>query len=129
MSATESRLSLVEKLLECTEAENCAAVALDWLATHAGVVRSVAASVDPEGAVLQGIAGHGVPDDEIRGFMVDLGHGSHPLVIALAGTQPVTFKPGQKAQPSFPWTPLGESAFAAVPLVRAETQEDGAVGL
>jgi PAS domain S-box-containing protein len=128
-SDAEVRLALVERMLRSNDAEQCATVALEWLAEHAGVTRSLAAMVDHEGAVLQGLAGRDVPAEEARGFIVDLGHSSHPLVIALSATEPVTFRPGQKSQPNFPWTPLGESTFGAVPLVRPEAQEEGAVGL
>src|SRR5690349_20852851 len=89
-SGARAKLALIELLLAEQDARGCAALALAWLARHAGVERSLCAVVE-DGVHLVGLAWHGLPGAVVEGFRLDLSHRSHPLVLALVSGEPVAF--------------------------------------
>src|SRR5436305_9736831 len=123
-SGARAKLALLELLLAEQDARGCAALALAWLARHAGVERSLCAVVDD--VHLVGLAGHGLPGTVVESFRLDLSHRSHPLVLALVSGEPVAFV-GRGAQ-AFE-SPLATDAFQAVPLARAEASGEIGPGL
>jgi PAS domain S-box-containing protein len=127
----KAKLDLVDALLEEQEARHCAALTLRWLSQHAGVERGLCAVVDGESNRLLGSAGLGVPLAEVDSFRLDLVDGTHPLVVALAGTEPVSFDASDTAGATARWpfeTPLGPS-FHAVPMTRRNDPGDLGPGL
>jgi PAS domain S-box-containing protein len=114
-AGSRSRLALVDALFAEREAVVCADAALRWLARHAGVERGLCAVVEGDEARLVGLAGYGIPTAEVEAFGVDLGERTHPLVLVLAGAEPVLFPtPGSDRHR---WTtPFGAAGFEAVPL-------------
>ena len=62
-----ARLELLEYyLVHHEDLVRCAQASLDWLARYAGVRRSVCLAVDAEAGLLVGIAGVGVPIDNVE---------------------------------------------------------------
>ena len=126
-----SRLELLEYyLLHNEEVAECAKASLEWLGRCAGVKRSICLVVDTETGVLSGIAGYGVPSDEVDLFTWPLIDTRDPLVAALASVVPVVFRPGRvtgHVGRVTPATPLGAGPFTAIPL--RGTQEGEALGL
>ena len=110
------KLSLVDALLAEPEPRHAAVEALRWLARHAGVERGVCAVVDPEGGRLTGLAGLSVPSAVVDAFSLDLSDRTHPLVVALAGSEPVAFHDSGQILPRPFETPLGNASFHAVQL-------------
>jgi PAS domain S-box-containing protein len=113
---SKAKLALVDALLAETEARPCAALALRWLARYAGVDRAVCAAVDAESGRLVGLTGLGVSPSAVDGFSLDLADRTHPLVVALAGSEPVAFHDSGQTVPRPFETPLGHASFHAVPL-------------
>jgi PAS domain S-box-containing protein len=116
----KAKLSLVDALLAETEARPCAMLALRWMARHAGVECAVCAAVDAESGRLAGLTGLGVPFAAVDGFSLDLTDRTHPLVVALAGSEPIAFHDSGQTVPRPFETPLGHSSFHAVPLASSE---------
>ncbi|MFL6193593.1 MAG: hypothetical protein ACJ75H_05440, partial [Thermoanaerobaculia bacterium] len=114
--AAKAKLALVEALLAEEEARPCAVVALRWLVRHAGVDRAVCAVVDAETGRLTGLTGIGVSIASVDGFSVEIGDRTHPLVVALAGGEPVAFHDSGQPLLRAVETPLGHASFHAVPL-------------
>jgi signal transduction histidine kinase len=123
-SGAKAKLALVESLLAEQDARGCAAIALAWLARHAGVERSLCAVI--EDTHLVGLAGRGLPAAVVDGFRLDLAQRSHPIVLALVSGEPVAFA-GRGAH-AFE-SPLSTDAFQAVPLARAESSGEVGPGL
>jgi PAS domain S-box-containing protein len=131
-----ARLELLEFFLVHSEdVARCAQSSLDWLARYAGIRQSACLIVDAESNMLVGVAGVGVPSDDVELFSWPLSDLRDPLVTALAAGNPVTFKPSRTnghAARGLPATPLGVGAFTAVPLrgVKESSGEgEGALGL
>ncbi|HEX4960261.1 MAG TPA: ATP-binding protein [Thermoanaerobaculia bacterium] len=115
-AGAKAKLSLVDTLLAEPEARPCAVLALRWLARYAGIERAVCAAVDPESGRLAGLAGLGVPPAAVEAFQLDLADRTHPLVVALAGGEPVAFHDSGQILPRPFATPLGHASFHVVPL-------------
>jgi PAS domain S-box-containing protein len=113
---SKAKLSLVDALLAEPEARPCAVLALRWLARYAGVERAVCAAVDAESGRLVGLTGLGVSPGAVDAFNLDLTDRTHPLVVALSGSEPVAFHDSGQTVPRPFDTPLGHASFHAVPL-------------
>ena len=125
----KTKLALVEALLAEQEARPCALFVLRWLVRHAGIERGFCAVVEPEMGRLMGLTGISVPLAALDAFSLDLDDRSHPLMVALAGTEPVAFhSSGQGLLRPFE-TPLGADSFHAVPLSRSAEPADFGLGL
>ncbi len=117
---SRARLALVDSLLAEQEVRPCAVLTLRWLARHAGIERGLCAVVESESARLVGLTGLGLSLASVDAFSLDLNDRMHPLVVALAASEPVAFSGPQLD------TPLGAEPFVAVPL--AGTGESGDIG-
>ncbi|HYG64398.1 MAG TPA: ATP-binding protein, partial [Thermoanaerobaculia bacterium] len=71
-----------------------------------------------EGGRLAGLSGIGVPLAAVDHFGLDLAERTHPLILALAGGEPVAFHDSGHALHRPFETPLGAGSFHAVPLAR-----------
>jgi signal transduction histidine kinase len=112
----KAKLALVDALFAEQEARPCAVLALRWLERHAGFERGFCAVVDHESGRLAGLTGTGVSLSGVETFSLDLADRTHPLVVALAGGEPVAFHDsGQSLLRAFE-TPLGNTSFHAIPL-------------
>jgi signal transduction histidine kinase len=85
-----ARLVLQERLLQADTPELCAELTLDWLARTAGIERGICAVVDDASHELIALGGPETPASPA--LRVDLDQRDHPLVIALASDEPVSFK-------------------------------------
>jgi len=113
---SRAKLALVEALMAEQEARPCAVLALRWLERHGGLKRGLCAVVDHESGRLTGLCGIGVSSAGVDAFSLDLADRAHPLVVALGGGEPVAFHDsGQSRRRAFE-TPLGNTAFHAIPL-------------
>ncbi|HEX7183121.1 MAG TPA: ATP-binding protein [Thermoanaerobaculia bacterium] len=128
-ASSRAKLALVEALLAEQEARPCAVLALRWLVRYAGVDRGLCAVVDTESGRLVGLTGIGVSLMALEAFSLDLDDRTHPLVVALAGTEPIAFHSSEQGLIRPFETPLGTSAFHAVPLSRARDLGDLGPGL
>ena len=109
---TDAKLALTEFLLGSEDVAACAQYGLEWLVTHAGVMRALcAASVggDPH---LWGIAGVGISPARTGAFQIDPVKGRDRLSRIARDGRPAWFGPGR----SRPETPLGNRPFHALPL-------------
>jgi PAS domain S-box-containing protein len=108
---TNAKLALVEFLLASTDLQVSARRSVDWLAAHAGVEQAFVVVTDPASASLLLIAEHGVSSSAIVDFSLTLEDEGHPLVRALARSEPTYFDvPGQMRGP------IDGVPFFAVPL-------------
>ena len=125
-----ARLELLEYYLaHHDDLQRCAQTSLEWLARHAGVRRSVCLAVDSDASQLVGLAGSGVPADDVELFSQTLNDVDDPLVRALSEREPVVMR-GLRINGNGPrGVPLGPGPFTAVPLRSALSSEDTAVGL
>ena len=128
MAASDaSRLELLEYYLVHNEdVAACAQASLEWLGRYAGVKRSVCLAVDNDAGLLTGIAGFGVPSDDVDLFSWPLTDMRDPLVATLSAANPVVFRPGKvngHVGRVTPTTPLGAGPFTVIPL--RGTQDDG----
>ncbi|MGH9253978.1 MAG: ATP-binding protein [Vicinamibacterales bacterium] len=127
------RIELLEYfLVHQDELARCAYASLEWLARHAGVKRSMCLIVDRDAGALAGLAGYGIPADDVERFAWPL-DARNPFVAALAAGGPVVVRHGRLngdalAAPS-PKTPLGAGSFTVVPLRGARAGDAGALGL
>ena len=119
-----SRLALAEGLLAEQDVRSCTVLALRWLARHTGLQRGLVALVDGETGRLAGLAGHGLPPDEVDAFKLDLGDANHPLVLALGASEPLAIQAGLGPRRAIETT-LGAGPLHAVPLARVEPGELG----
>ena len=70
----------------------CAVLALRWLARHAGHrARPLRRGRQRDGRGSSGSTGLGLPLAAVDAFSLDLDDRTHPLVVALAGSEPVAF--------------------------------------
>jgi PAS domain S-box-containing protein len=126
-----ARLELLEYfLVHSDDVALCAQASLEWLADYAGVKRSMCLAVDTEASALVGIAGHGVPDEDVELFSWSLDR-HDPLVLALSSSEPTAFK-ATRANGTYnaiSSTPLGAGPISAIPLRGASNSSDAAVGL
>jgi PAS domain S-box-containing protein len=120
-TGSRTKLALVESLLVEQEARPCAVLTLRWLERHAGIGRAVCAVVDPESGRLHGLTGMGVALAAVDSFSLDLADRTHPLVVALGGSEPVAFHDSQSLLRAFE-TPLGNTSFHAIPLGSAREE-------
>ena len=121
---SRARLALVDALLAEQEVRPCAVLALRWLARHTGVERGLCAMVESETGRLVGMTGIGLSLSSVDAFSLDLSDRTHPLIVALSGSEPVAFR-GQGLRHPLD-TPLGSEPFHAVPL--AGQRESGDLG-
>jgi PAS domain S-box-containing protein len=115
----KAKLALMEALLAENEPRPCAVVVLRWLTRYAGIKRGFCTVVDHESGRLVGLTGIGVSLAALDGFSLDLSERTHPLVVALAGSEPVAFHDSTHALLRPFETPLGSESFHAVPLSRS----------
>ena len=128
---TAARLELLEFYLgHHDDLARCAQASLEWLARHASVRRSVCLAVDDSG-MLVGIAGYGVPNEDVELFAWPVSDTSDQLVATLSSDQPSVFRsPRANGHARVtPTTPLGAGAFVAIPLRGARTGDADALGL
>src|SRR5688500_10511987 len=122
-----SRLELLEYYLVHNEdVARSAQASVEWLGRYAGVKRSVCRAVDNDAGLLTGIAGFGVPGDDVDLFSWPLTDTRDPLVATLSAANPVVFRPGKvngHVGRVTPTTPLGAGPFTVIPL--RGTQDDG----
>jgi PAS domain S-box-containing protein len=116
-----ARLELVEALLAEREARPCSALALRWLAQNAGIERGLCVVADSTSGRLTGLTGVGVSPAAVDAFSLDLDDRTHPLLVALAGSEPIAFHSSGHALLRPFETPLGTDSFHAVPLSRGES--------
>jgi signal transduction histidine kinase len=121
------RLALVDALLAEQEVRPCAVLTLRWLARHASIERGLCAVVESESGRLVGLTGVGLTLAAVDAFALDLNDRTHPLIVALAGTEPVAFRGMGPRQPLD--TPLATEPFHAVPLAGAGEYGDIGSGL
>jgi PAS domain S-box-containing protein len=124
---SRSRLALVDALLGEQEVRPCAVLALRWLARHTGVQRGLCAVVERETGRLVGLTGIGLSLSSVDSFTLDLNDRTHPLIVALAGSEPIAFRGEGLRQPLD--TPLGTDPFYAVPLAGQGDSGDVGSGL
>src|SRR6185369_14451442 len=122
------RLELVEALLAERDLQPCAGIALRWLVRHAGVERGLCVVADSDSGKLAGLSGIGVAAAAVDEFSLDLEDTTHPLVVALASSEPVAFHSSGHALLRPFETPLGAVSFHAVPLARAAQNGNGELG-
>jgi signal transduction histidine kinase len=125
----EARLELIEALLGEHEARACAIVALHWLVRSSGIERGFCAVADSESGRLSGLVGIGVSAAALEAFSLDLDDGTHPLIVALASSEPVAFHSSGHALVRPFATPLGTVSFHAVPLARGNGSGELGPGL
>ena len=127
-----ARLELLEFFLVHTDnIVRCAQAGLDWLGRHAGIRQAACLAVETESNMLVGIAGVGIPSEDVELFSWPLSDMRDPLVAALSASAPVAFKSSRgngHASRIAPATPLGSGAFSAVPL-RGARDDGAALGL
>src|SRR5436305_5427205 len=126
---SSAKLELVEALLAENEARPCAALVLRWLSRNAGIERGLCAVADADSGELAGLAGIGIPPAAVDGFRLELDDRTHPLLVALGGTEPVAFHSSGHALLRPFETPLGADSFHAVPLLRANPNGELGPGL
>jgi PAS domain S-box-containing protein len=128
-----ARLELLEYyLVHHEDLARCAQATLEWLARNAGLRRGACLAVDSESNMLVGIAGYGVPSEDVGLFSWPLTDAGDPLIAALASAAPLTFKASKAnghAGRTLPPTPLGGGPFVAIPLRGVREVEEGGVGL
>jgi len=126
---TAARLELLEYYLAHHEdLVRCAKASVDWLARHAGTRRALCLAVDPDANLLVGLAGTGVPIEDVEVCSVPLSDAQDPLVRALTMAEPLVTratKPNGHPSP----LPLGPGPLTMIPLHGARQSEDGAVGV
>ena len=127
------RLELLESyLIHQDDVARCAQSSLEWLARHAGVRRSICLIVDRDPGTLMGVAGYGVPAEDVDLFAWPLADPRDPLVAALSASGNVAIRParanGEVGRTSA-GAPLGAGPFTAIPLRGARERQEGALGL
>src|SRR5688572_22360646 len=125
-----ARLELLEYYLAHHEdLVRCAQASVDWLSRHAGVRRSLCLAVDSDASQLVGLAGAGMPVDDIELFSLSLSDIHDPLVRALAAPEPTVIRPSRVNGHGGRGTPLGAGPYSAIPLRGARDSDADAVGL
>ena len=83
-ATAEAKLDLLEEFqLHHGDAVHCAQRAVQWLVTHGAANRAVVAVLDPNQAVLKGLAGTGVQTRHLKRLVLPLEDSHDPLVSAL----------------------------------------------
>jgi PAS domain S-box-containing protein len=131
-SMNAARLELLESyILHHEDLARCAQLSLEWLARHAGIRRSMCVVVERDAGHLLGLAGYGVPIDEVALFTWPLSHALDPLAHAVSARGPTVLRAGRgndgAGRPTAV-TPLGGGQITAVPL-RGARGEGAALGL
>jgi len=125
-----ARLELLEYFLaHHDDLLRCAQASLDWLARHASVRRVLCLAVDGEASQLVGLAGVGVPADDVELFSLALSESHDPLIRALSAAGPTVVRAARINGHPGRSTPFGAGPFAAIPLRGARDTDDDAVGL
>ncbi|MEW5855413.1 MAG: ATP-binding protein [Myxococcota bacterium] len=122
----ERKLAYADALLRCSDPEACAHVALGLL-QNLGVRAAVCTLLQPEDGELRAVAGLGVAPALWEDLHISVQETSHPLVVALGGTEPVLVNREQVMR--LPGPPPPFPAFHAVPLIRAEAEGGPGLGL
>jgi PAS domain S-box-containing protein len=125
LARDSARLGLVEFLLSMQDLGACAERGVEWLVENAGVRQAVCATLAADGAHFQIVASTGVPARRLSDFTLDLDDHAHPLVQALAGTQPLYFARG----PAQPRGPLDAGGYFVIPLRARASNHELAAGL
>ena len=125
---SRARLALVDSLLGEQEVRPCAVLTLRWLARHASIDSGLCAVVETETSRLVGLTGLGLSLSTVDAFSLDLNDRTHPLVVALAASEPISF-PGHGSMQQPVDTPLGSEPFVAVPLAGPGDSGDIGPGL
>jgi len=107
----KARLALAEFLLASGDLQASARQSVDWLARYAGVRQAIVAVVDPASPHFLLVAEHGISSAAIADFVIGRDDTAHPLVQAMARTEPTGF-----ARSSGVPSPFGRTAFHAIPL-------------
>jgi len=130
-SPEAARLELLESyLVHGDDIARCAQLSLEWLARHTGVRRSMCVVADRDEGQLVGIAGHGVPTDEVAFFAWPISDTRDPLVAAMSASGPTMLRSLRSGQDGpLPVTPLGAGPVTAIPLRGARGAEHDAIGL
>ena len=128
-AGARARLALIDVLLGEQEARPCAVLALRWLARHTGIERGLCAVVEGETGRLVGLTGLGLSMASVDAFTLDLNDRTHPLVVALAGSEPVTFRNAEREVRRPFETPLDSEVVCAVPLSGSADYGEIAPGL
>jgi hypothetical protein len=128
-----ARLELLEYyLVHHEDLVRCAQASIDWLVRHSGVKRALCLAVDGEANSLVGIAGVGVPSDDLERYSWQLFDGRDPLIAALTSRKATVLRGpkgnGAVSRPQ-PSRPFGGALATAIPLRGSRDTGDGAVGL
>jgi PAS domain S-box-containing protein len=128
-----ARLELLEYfLVHHEDLARCAHAALDWLARHCGIRRSVCLTVDAESSLLLGLAGYGVRTEDVELFSWPLNEGRDDAIAsALSRPHASPFRGGRAnghGARGLLKSPLGAGPFVAYPL-RGTRADEQAVGL
>src|SRR5687768_14145973 len=78
--SAEAKLAIAEFLLSCSDPDECAHHAVEWLQKYCRIDRAVCALLDSESKHLVGVAGVGVPVGRVRNFGLDLEDREQPFV-------------------------------------------------
>jgi PAS domain S-box-containing protein len=126
-----ARLELLESYLEQNEdPSRCTQASLEWLARYAGVRKSVCLAVDADASLLVGVGGYGVSNEDVELFSWPLSDTHDVLIRVLLSGQPAVFRTGRAdGHGRIPRTPLGTTAFMALPLLAGRDTDAEAVGL
>ena len=89
-ASAETRLTLLENLIHCSDAAAAGRAATEWVVAHTSADAAVFLTPDSEGGVLHAIAGTGVTPRLLKKFALALDDADHPLVAALTGRSGVS---------------------------------------
>ncbi|MGH7392231.1 MAG: ATP-binding protein [Candidatus Rokuibacteriota bacterium] len=118
-------MPLVEFLLGCEYATDCAQRSVDWLGTHAGARQALCLVADETGTRLTTLAALGIAPSRVSRLALPLDRSDHPFAAALAGDGPVIVSPNGRRAPA----PFGGGPLLAVPLATPRPRADGTPGL
>jgi signal transduction histidine kinase len=94
-ATAEAKLDLLEEFqIHQGDAAHCAQRAVEWLVTHGAATRAVFAVLDPNQAVLKGLAGTGVQTRHVKRLVLPLEDVHHPLVSGLLNGRSASFAIG-----------------------------------
>ncbi|HSE93587.1 MAG TPA: ATP-binding protein [Methylomirabilota bacterium] len=121
------RLALVEFLLGCDDAADCAQRAVDWLGTHAGARQVLCLAADEASTRLTALAARGIAPSRAARVASLLDRNDHPFAATIAaGGGPAIVSPNGRPAPM----PLGSGPLLTVPLPPpAHLRSDGRPGL
>src|SRR5947209_7543245 len=90
-ASAADKLELVEYLLGSDDLVQCAQRGLLWLSVHTQCGRSMCVLGDIEAGKLVTVAAEGISSVMSDDFVIELEDRRHPLLVALAGTEPMYF--------------------------------------